>query len=690
MIPVPNITYIQHNHEMEELREWLSRRIYFVFDIETGPAAQYVKEWEKNSKIGLDPYRNQIATMQIGDAKRQFVVDVRTVTELSCILDALVDSSKSVVGTNLRFDVKNMMHHYKIIPTSTVDVMIMEQVIRNGILPVKESTGNSGGATRRYTGMKALAKRYFNLDIDKDKDLRIGLWKTPPGEFTQRQLEYMANDCVFPDLIARRQKVYIDERSLHRVIKLENSLIPVVADMELTGLPFDTNAWIVLLQEATKERIEYEKKLDTFFGYHALEQGDLLAPPKTIRSINYDSPQQLAKALHNKGITGFVTSSGKPLSTATPKIKMMKVRGSIDIELANTIIEYRKALQRETSYGANFIKAVHPITKRIHADYTQTCLVTGRMSASPGVQTINRDPRYRAAFKAPEGYTFIILDASQIEARLSCDMTGDTSGIEVFQKGGDIYKEDGQKFYNRPIDKKTEEGKALRQKAKNAWLGLSYGQGKPKFHDWSTVFLDEDISKEDTDFLYDKFFEVHGEMKIVMDGWSELADPEKSNRYVVDDICEQFMKKDEMYDKLYEVFYKRTRGDEVKARKRAKDIVENRNMLRYAESLLGRKRFFRPDFFGWWTAARNMPIQGTAADAQKYTLLNYQLMHWKEGWDAHVILVVHDELVTLVREDQAEALYKRQLQVGEETGQLFLRNVPMKMDGGISKVWCKF
>lgn len=684
-----NYTYIYKQENLCKAMAWLTGRSFFVFDVETGPRPEYIKMWEENPKIGLDPHYNQIVTVQVGDKNEQFIIDTRTVN-IDAILELLRDPSISVVGVGLKYDIKMMMHHYKCRITAAVDVMIIEQIIRNGIFPVKEQAGNTGGATRRYTSMKALSKRYLDIDIDKDLDLRITLWKTPPGEFDKRQLDYMAGDCVYPELILRKQKPIAVDRGLLKVIKLENELIPVVANMELVGLPLDTGRWITLLQEATEARIKYERELDKYFGHVSASQGSLFGDDTIIRTINYDSPKQLAKALHKFGVSGFVSTDGKELSTATPKIVKMKIRGQIDSKLADTIMEFRKAIQRETSYGENFLKKVHPKTGRIHPDYTQCCLVTGRMSASPGVQTIPRDPRYRASFVAPPGYTFIILDASQIEARLSCDTTQDLEGIRVFQADGDIYKEDGQKFYNRAIDKSTPEGQALRDKAKSAWLGLTYGQGKRNFHDWSTVFLGEDISKKDTDYLFDKFFEIHHQMKVVMDGWSALANPETSNRFVVDEIVSNFIDPERMFNRLVEFYSFRSKGDEAKAHRRAKELVNNRNQLRYAETLLGRKRFFRPDYLGWWTAARNMPIQGTAADAQKATLLAYQKMHWEEGFDADVILVVHDELVTLVKEDQAERLYERQVEVGNAVGQKFLKNIPMKIEGGIAKTWLKF
>jgi DNA polymerase-1 len=312
------------------------------------------------------------------------------------------------------------------------------------------------------------------------------------------------------------------------------------------------------------------------------------------------------------------------------------------------------------------------------------------MSCSPGMQTIPQDEEYRFAFNSPDGFTLIVLDASQVEARISADTTGDQPAIEVFQKGGDIYKEDGEAFYNTTIDKNTPEGKKLRNRAKAAWLGLSYGQGKRKFHTYSKLFLGEDLDKSDTDLLYNKFFEVHWKMKEVMDEWSSYVDPTNSGRYIFDHVVPLWIDDERAKEYLLPALIERTWGDETLARKQLKTLLANKNKVRYAETILGRKRFFRADFLGWWTAGRNMPIQGTAADIQKATMLAFQNMHWEQKFDAHIINVVHDEIITLVREDQAEDLFHRQVKLGESVGQKFLQHVPMKVDGGITKQWKKF
>jgi DNA polymerase I-like protein with 3'-5' exonuclease and polymerase domains len=686
-----NYTYICKDEDMHLLDEWSKGRKFACWDCETGPAPQYIDEYNKDTTIGVDPFKNHVATMQIGDKGRQFIIDLRGVKNLSVPKRIIEDQAIIKIGVNLLYDVKMAMHHFGWKPRNLFDCFIVEQVVRNGIFPGKEDTEGKGdgvGVIRKYTGMKALAKRYLNLDIDKDKELRMGLWKKPVGGFSDRELEYMSGDCIYPHSIAQMQKELIVARGLGAILNMEHALIPVIANMELVGIPFDTAVWISLLQGAQDEKEVAQKKLDALFGIKATAQSNLFGGAEVIRQINYDSSPQMAKALQKKGIKGFSSHSGTSLSTATPIIKLMKIRGQFPADLADAIIEFRKAEQKISSYGTNFLEALHDKTRRIHPEYTQTILVTGRMSASPGVQTIPKDNRYRAAIKAPKGYTFIILDASQIEARITSDLTDDEPAIEVFKRDGDIYTEDGQRFYNTTIVRHTPEGEHLRGLAKAAWLGLSYGQGKVKFHDFTTLNLGQVVSRDDTDYLYDKFFEIHWKMKQEMDEWSKMVDPEHSNRYIKDDIVEQFINKDKTYEAYMRRFsnFKMSHTD---ADFRAKKIVADLDRVRYAQSLMGRKRYFRADYQGYWTAGRNMPIQSTAADIQKMTLLEFQMMHWDEGYDANVILVVHDELVTLVKEDQAEELFVKQKALGEAVGQRFLVNVPMKMAGGISPVWCK-
>lgn len=683
-----NYKYITRQEELNDVVEWANRQRYVAFDIETGPGDAYLDKFEEDNKLGLDPYRNKIYTFQIGNRFNQYIVDTRANLNLGGIKEILENEDIGILGVNIRFDCANVMHHWGIIPTRVMDCMIMEQVARTGIFVIGQQNEGKAMAVRRFTGMKALAKRYMGIDIDKDKDLRINLWKTELGMFNDRQLAYMAGDCIYPDVIAKEQKKLIVDRDLSRVIQLEHELIPVIAAMELEGIPFDRTYWIHLMQEAHEEMRSHEKVLDRFMNQTMMFQDDLFGEGQTIRKYDYGSSKQLAKALTEAGVKGFRASNGEYTSTSSDKIKLMKVDGRIDPDLADALVNYRVEKKKVESYGENFLQAVHPITGRIHPNFTQTCLVTGRMSCSPGMQTIPRDKLYRKAFNSPDGYTLIILDASQIEARISADLTNDEPAIKVFQEGKDIYKEDGQLMFQREIIRGTEEGESLRSRAKVSWLGLTYGQGKAKFNRYCRLFLGEDIPVEDTNFLYDKFFEIHWKMKEVMDGWSASADPLSTNDYYKDHMADALIRPESARESLMDIYTDRM--DPNRAAKIVDYMLSRKDKVTYTTTLLGRKRFYRTDFVGWYTAARNHPIQGTAADIQKATMLAFQKLHWDQGFNANIINVVHDEIITIVREDQAEELLREQIRVGEEAGQAYLTKVPMKLEGGISKVWTKF
>jgi len=687
-----NYEYISTPEQIPAMKRWLKDKTVLAFDIETGPRRDLISAWEKDQKIGLIPHKAHIATFQIGNEDQQWIIDNRVGLDISFLKEILESETIAKIGVNLKFDTKMVMHHLKVIPRKLWDCMVVEQVVRSGMFPGRQDDSNEKSArvALRYTGMKALALRYLDIDIDKDKEFRMNLWKTPPNEFNERQLLYMAGDCIFPSRIAKFQKDLIIERGLQHVIALEHRMIPVIANMELVGIPFDRAYWNILLQEHVVRRDKAIDVLDEYLKKTSFMQEDLFGITTKISTVEYGSSQKLAKALYKAGFKGFIGKDGKPLSVASERLKLMKIEGKMPAELVDAIIDYKQISKRISSYGTNFIEAIDQETNRIHPDFTQTILVTGRMSCSPGMQTIPGDAAYRRAFNAPRGWSLIVLDASQIEARISADATGDQPAIDVFQAGGDIYKEDGEKFYNTPIDKDTPEGKKLRNRAKVSWLGLTYGQGKNKFHNYCRIFLGEDIAKKDTDYLWDKFFEIHWKMKEVMDEWSSYVDPFQSSRYITDSAVHTFINEEKSYAKLVEIFTERTRGNTQSAEKQAKKLMEHKSRCRYAETLLGRKRFFRVDFVGWWTAGRNLPVQGTAADIQKCTMLAFQEMHWAEKFDAHIINVVHDEIITLVRTDQSEDLFNRQVELGERVGQQFLTNVPMKIGGGITPHWKKF
>jgi DNA polymerase I-like protein with 3'-5' exonuclease and polymerase domains len=686
-----SINYIEDNNGIDKLSSWLQGRKFFTWDLETQPAPG----WENDKSAGLDPFKGLITLILVGSQSDTFIIDNRVKLDLTPVIKAVENPEVVKIGLNLKFDCKFWMHHFKSIPWRLCDVMQAEQVIRAGLWAASEKA--TVGQIRKRTGMASLVKFYFGQEIDKDKELRTSFWKTPVGQFSERQIAYLDGDIKWPERIARQQREVIKARKMEEVIRLEYDLVPVLAAMELEGMPLDTDLWLDLYQHSVSEVTEFQNKLDKFLGLKSMSQEDLFGESKTIRRINYDSPKQLAKELTKRGYQGFIDEKGQP-TTSSQEILLAKLNNILPAELADLLIGLRKADQRKSSYGLNFIGAIHPVTKKIHPDFTQNCLVTGRISSSPGVQTIptievvpgiSVKRPYRAAFRAGEGMMLSIEDASQIEARISTDMTRDPIAVKTFQKGLDIYKTDGELMYNTTIDKNTPEGKAIRNNAKVSWLGLSYGQGKPKFHRYVQLFFKKLVPRADTDFLFDKWFEIHPVLREVMDEWSKLADPEESERYFYDDLATEIIVPAHSWDSVYDAMLRKSKNDKRKAELRAKRLFANRSQVRYSEAYAGRKRFFRSDFLAFWNAARNAPVQGGAATIQKESLIRIQHWIWENKYDAGIPNAVHDEILVRGKESQIEeiAYHHRRLMV--EVGQKYLQVVPMRVEGVTSPFWIK-
>lgn len=665
---------------INDLANWLETQKLVSFDLETAAA----EGWETDPRAALDPYKGRIVLILVGNEERQYIIDNRANLDLTPV-QKLVESEIPKVGVNLRFDAKFVQHHFGWRPRRLVDNMIIEQNLRAGLFSADDKV--SAGEIRRLTGMAALARRYLGKEINKDKELRTSFGDISVGELSQEHLDYLAGDLVYPQRILKAQTPLIKERGLSQVLKLESRLIPVLADMELQGMKLDRALWLRLYQESVAQLMHLERELNRYFGVTSYRQEDLFGAAQVTNSINYGSWQQLAKVLHKHGIPGFY-ENGKPQSTEAAKILLGKLEGTIPAELADLLLQYKKVAKRIESYGLNFVKLIHPVTGCIHPDFTQSTLVTGRISCSPGLQTIPKDSQYRHAFIAGDGYKMSIADASQIEARINGDLTEDWAVIKVFRENGDIYQHDGEFFYNTKIDKNTEEGKSRRNHAKVSWLGLGYGQGKAKFHRYCMVFLKQRLSRAETDFFYDKFFELHAQMKEKMDEWSADIDPEGDTPYFIDTFAEERVNVNKAFPVLRDSFLRKGRSLE-EAEKRARRILANRDKVRYSTTYGGRKRFFRADYLGWWTAGRNFKIQGGAAQIQKESMVELAEFYWKNGYDAHLVNTVHDEIIVRGREDQIEDIYHHHTRIMTEVGDRYMTHVPMKVEGTISSYWTK-
>jgi len=675
-----NYEYLTREEDVSRVLTWTERKRLVVVDLETS---------------GTNPFHDDIILMQIGNEDKQWILDCRSVP-LEPFRDLFLDRSIAKLGQNFVFDLKFFGargFRFK----NVADTMVNEQVLRAGL------------GTR--ASMEALAKHYLGLDIDKDEVLRRSFAGTPVGGFSPRQLRYAAGDCVYPVFIAKQQAKIIRQRKLVNTIILENQFLPVSAAMSVAGLELDVDSWVKLYHKALKGRADSEERLDVFFQTQKYNQGDMFGEDREFTTLNYNSWQQIVKAMSRKGY--HIPSTNKKI------IALMAIEGQLPREFVQALLDYRMYNKRATTYGLNFVQAIDSKTGRIHPDFTQTRTSTGRLSSGDvdvetevedsgeefekvNAQNIIKKPEYRRCFVAGKGKKLIVKDYSSIEPRILGEISQDPVYVKAFQQDKDIYGEIGTPIYGEEVSKAPGRPSELRDKSKIAVLGTSYGTGKDKFHKMMLLDLNLDregqlrsdfvlTSRQESDDLWNGIDTVCSIARDALNQLSAVADPINSQRRLYDDRV-AFESSGKVLKKIVEALEKsydthnltEDRRDEM-----ATELLKRYQWVTFSESLNGRKRFFKVYHRSWWTDGRNHPIQSTAADIMKTAMVMVYEEIEERGHNAEIINQVHDELIVRCDEDDAEEVdeYVERLMI--EAAGKFLKTIPVKVEGGVCDRWTK-
>ena len=240
---------------------------------------------------------------------------------------------------------------------------------------------------------------------------------------------------------------------------MEMPLVPVLADMEMTGVCLDTNSLKETSELFTKRMEDLEKKI-----YDEAGEKFNISSPKQVGDILFGKMKLVDKP--KKTRTGqFVTSEDV----------LQQLRSKAPI-VAN-ILDYRGLKKLLGTYVDALPKLINPRTGHIHPPFNQTITATGRRSSSdPNRQNIPvRDDdgkEIRKCFIPEPGCLFFSADYSQIELRIMAHLSGDENMIEAFREGFDIHRATAAKIWHESMDDVTD---AQRKKAKQANFGIIYG-----------------------------------------------------------------------------------------------------------------------------------------------------------------------------------------------------------------------
>lgn len=297
------------------------------------------------------------------------------------------------------------------------------------------------------------------------------------------------------------------ERTLEWVMKeLEFPLVPIIAEMEMTGVRIRREALEKVSKQAEEELAELEKKIFKLAG----------------EVFNINSPVQLAKVLY------------EDLGLPTQEIKRGKTGYSTDADQLRKIRElhpiipylenYRELFKIKTTYTDSLPTLVED-DGRIHAHFNQAVTATGRLSSSdPNLQNIPKKGKLatliREAFIAEKGYGLVSADYSQIDLRAAAHLSDDPRLIEAFATGKDIHR--ATAAWVNGIAESEVTGQQ-RSEAKSLNFGVLYGMGTYGF------MRDSGVSRQRAEFFIDQYMKRFANLKRFLEETKEFA---RKNGYV--------------------------------------------------------------------------------------------------------------------------------------------------------------
>ena len=514
-------------------------------------------------------------------------------------LKPLFFSDQLKIGHNVKFDLKSIAKYYRgVVPKKPYfDTLMASFIIDN--------------RSRNALGLAACAERELGIKVEKGIGAMVEV----------HSFSEVAHYSGFDSEVTWKLYKSLDAKlqgSLKKVWQLEMDVVAALCDMELTGANID-------VEELKALKIRLEKDIDDAKA----KAWKLTGKPFSMNSVKekqellFSSKEEGGRGIKpNLRIRVALTAKGQDVAATNPTaLGIQHYSVSSDAlefyrkkdELVDAILEYQDLNKLMTTYVMPYLggeitrttmgkekivdKKSLMIDGRVHTNFKAHGAETGRFSSSdPNLQNIPSSGQYgkliRNLFVAPPGYKLVVADYSQIEPRVIAAFSNDPIMMNNYLEGGDIYTAIGNTM---GVDRKG--GKVL-------VLAIAYGVGPEK---------------------------------IAQSIGCSLADAK------------------DLLNRFEEQFH-----DISKYKAKVIRQANGRGPTPYVETIFGRRRYIpelkskerglkaRAD-----RQAFNTVIQGSAADLMKLAMVRAHSCFVDEP-DVNVVLTVHDELVTVAREDLAE------------------------------------
>lgn len=536
---------------------------------------------------------------------------------LSSLKPILESSQYPKAFQNTKFD-RLVLYHQGINLAGVVfDTMLASYVLN------PEMTHNLGDLSERY-GLEITAKSYKDLGITKGKtiaDLDIPI-----------VADYCGLDAYATYYLVGKLKAKLAEfpQLAKLLLEIEQPLEPVLATMENTGIKLDSDYLHHFSQQLNQDLQKLEQ--DT---YEAAGEQFNLSSPKQLSVILFDK-LGLDRKKSRKTKTGYSTNQQV----------LEKLRG--DHPVIDNMLEHRTLAKLKSTYVDALPTLVRKSTGRVHTDFNQSVVATGRLSSSnPNLQNIPIRTEFsrqiRKAFIPQSGWLLVAADYSQIELRILAHLSQEPVLLDAYRNNKDVHSVTAKLLFD-----KSEITSEERRLGKIINFGVIYGMGANRFSRESG--FKTDIGKE----FIAKYRQKYAQVFEYLEGVKKQA--------IALGYVNTIMGR-RRYVNLSSDSLKQLRGSNPKA------IALDSLNYSYTDTQMLR-------------AAANAPIQGSSADIIKIAMI--KLQNILQDYQARLLLQVHDELVLEVPPEEWEELQPIIKSTMEDAVEL---SIPLAVDINAGKNW---
>jgi len=436
----------------------------------------------------------------------------------------------------------------------------------------------------------------------------------------EKVAEYAVEDADLALQLAAvlRGRVDADEGLKRVFYEIECPLVPALVEMEYEGIRLERTQLEALSSHLSEEISAARERVRELAG----------------EDVDLNSGRQIGEVLFDKlRLDPNARRTAKTKQYQTTELVLRRLEGRH--EIIGQILHYRMCTKLESVYVSQLPGAIYDKTGRVHTQYDQSSIVTGRIqSNNPNLQTIpvrtEMGRRIREAF-IPRDADHLLLSAdySQIELRIAAELSGDAHMRATFERDADIHAATAAKINSVALEDVTDE---MRRRAKMVNFGIIYGI--------SPFGLGErlNITRNEASTLIEQYFVEYPGIARYIEETLEFA---REHEYV------------------QTMLGRRRYVRNINSRNRTQRQADERNAI-------------------------NSRIQGTGADMIKTAMRDIHTLLVDGNYRTRMLLQVHDELVFDMPTDEADSVPPL---VEEAMRTAIPLTVPVKVGVGVGGSW---